>query len=413
MGSTKKLTLGFVKKEFEKEGYTLLSTEYKGTHEKLEVLCPKKHFIEFCYSSFQQNQRCAICARNKKKTIKEVRREFEKEGYTLLSTGYKNNHQKLKVWCSKKHLIETTYHYFQQNHRCKECADENKKKTIKEVRREFEKRRYTLQSKKYKSCNTKLKVLCPRKHSIKITYSNFQQGRGCKKCARENKEKLFFENTKKEFKKRGYVLLSTEYKSSKQKLKALCSKKHLIEIRYSNFQQGQRCRKCADENKKKTIKEVRREFEKRRYTLQSKKYKSNKQKLEVHCPKKHSIKITYGSFQRGQGCGKCYRENNKGSNNPRWNGGTSFEPYPVEFTKSLKKEIKKRDDYKCQNPDCFKKSKRLCVHHIDYIKENCNSTNLITVCISCNSRANTDREMWKLKYQNIIKEKYIIITNSF
>ena len=138
------------------------------------------------------------------------------------------------------------------------------------------------------------------------------------------------------------------------------------------------------------------------------------QKLKILCLREHRITLLYNNFQQGKGCRKCFFENNRGSNHPQWNGGTSFEFYPIEFTKNLKDEIKKRDNYTCQNPDCSKKTKLcLCIHHIDYIKENCSNINLITLCNSCNSRANTDREKWKLMYQNIIEEKYAITVDNF
>ena len=283
--------------------------------------------------------------------------------------------------------------------------------TLDFVRKEFEKERYILLSNEYKGTQEKLEVLCSKKHSIKLRYSVFQQGKGCIICS--GKKKKTIEEVRKEFEKQGYTLLSNKYKNSYTKLKVVCSEKHSIEIRYNNFKQHQRCAICM-RKKKKTIEEVKKEFKKRGYTLLSTEYKNAHKKLKILCPnKKHIIKIVYNNFQQGHGCKKCADENIKENNSPLWNGGTSFEPYTIEFTKSLKKEIKKRDDYKCQNPKCFKKSKRLCIHHIDYIKENCNDLNLITVYISCNSRANTDREMWKLKCQNLIKEKYVIITNSF
>jgi hypothetical protein len=89
-----------------------------------------------------------------------------------------------------------------------------------------------------------------------------------------------------------------------------------------------------------------------------------------------------------------------------WMGGLSFEPYTTEFNKQLKTYIKERDNYTCQNPNCIKPAKYLNVHHIDYIKTNCNEFNLITICCSCNSKANYNRESWKHFYQKLIKEKY-------
>jgi len=74
--------------------------------------------------------------------------------------------------------------------------------------------------------------------------------------------------------------------------------------------------------------------------------------------------------------------------------------------KDFKEIIKYRDCYICQNEDCWKKVDDLNIHHIDYNKENCDHKNLITVCKSCNSRANHNREYWQKYYEKRIKEIY-------
>lgn len=93
-----------------------------------------------------------------------------------------------------------------------------------------------------------------------------------------------------------------------------------------------------------------------------------------------------------------------GPKNPMWNGGISIEPYCDAWAdKEYKEDIKKRDNYTCQNSGCNKKSKRLVVHHIDYVKKNCKPNNLITLCNSCNSKANGNRNCWVEFYTNILK----------
>ncbi len=97
-----------------------------------------------------------------------------------------------------------------------------------------------------------------------------------------------------------------------------------------------------------------------------------------------------------------------GDGNPNWCGGISHEPYCKQWSdKDYKDSIKKRDGYKCLNPECNKTTERLCIHHINYIKKNCHPLNLITVCISCNSKANIDREWHESWYKAIIKNRYI------
>jgi len=110
--------------------------------------------------------------------------------------------------------------------------------------------------------------------------------------------------------------------------------------------------------------------------------------------------------------GKCKKDSKRllemskkisGENSPVWKGGVSHEPYCEQWLdKEYKESIKERDGNICLNPDCNKTSNRLCVHHIDYIKKNCNPLNLITLCTSCNMRANFDRDWHTSWYQSII-----------
>ena len=96
-----------------------------------------------------------------------------------------------------------------------------------------------------------------------------------------------------------------------------------------------------------------------------------------------------------------------GEKNPAWKGGIACEPYcDVWLDKKYKESIKERDGYKCLNPDCNKNSNRLCLHHINYNKKDCRPKNLITICNSCNLRANKDRIWHEVWYNTIIYRRY-------
>lgn len=85
-----------------------------------------------------------------------------------------------------------------------------------------------------------------------------------------------------------------------------------------------------------------------------------------------------------------------GSKNHMWNGGTSFEPYGKKFNKKLKKQIRIRDNFTCQ--ECSQNEEqlgcKLSIHHIDYNKQNNNPNNLISLCNSCHSQTNFSRDNW-------------------
>ena len=86
---------------------------------------------------------------------------------------------------------------------------------------------------------------------------------------------------------------------------------------------------------------------------------------------------------------------------PNWKGGLSFEPYSKDFSKQLKLKVRARDNYTCQ--ECKYSEKQLgynlTVHHIDYDKKNNILSNLISLCRSCNSKVNWNRDNWKNYFQ--------------
>ena len=94
----------------------------------------------------------------------------------------------------------------------------------------------------------------------------------------------------------------------------------------------------------------------------------------------------------------------KGIGNPNWRGGVSKEPYPFNFNEELKELIRKRDNYKCQICGCPQEEclKKLCVHHIDYDKNNLNPQNLITLCASHNTKANFNRWRWTKLFEEVM-----------
>jgi hypothetical protein len=124
--------------------------------------------------------------------------------------------------------------------------------------------------------------------------------------------------------------------------------------------------------------------------------------IEPNC----GIEINYNSYHYGtQRCRPCMvkymfrigKLDVSGEKNPCWLGGISFEPYPLGWNKTFREQIRYRDGYKCQL--CGKSeiecNRKLAVHHIDYDKDNLNPKNLISLCISCHMKTNTNREYWK------------------
>jgi len=94
-----------------------------------------------------------------------------------------------------------------------------------------------------------------------------------------------------------------------------------------------------------------------------------------------------------------------GQNNPNWRGGISTEPYCIEWN-CIKEYVKERDNNVCMNPFCHKTHFKIYVHHINYTKNQCGPDNLISLCNSCNTRANFKRDRWQHLYQFIMNNFY-------
>jgi len=94
-----------------------------------------------------------------------------------------------------------------------------------------------------------------------------------------------------------------------------------------------------------------------------------------------------------------------GKNHPNWQGGISYEPYTVDWTRTLRRSIRERDKYTCQLCGETQGDRALSVHHINYIKQNCNPTNLITLCVKCHGKTQFNKKYWT-NYFNKLCQQY-------
>ena len=122
-------------------------------------------------------------------------------------------------------------------------------------------------------------------------------------------KKLTQDYVKKQFKKYNWVLHS-KYVNSKTKLKCTCENGHTVYITWGAFQHGYRCRKCYSNRNKLPQKFVKEYFKKHGWVLHSK-YINSTTKMKCTCENGHIIYITWHSFKGGSRCKICYNEGRK------------------------------------------------------------------------------------------------------
>lgn len=261
----------------------------------------------------------------------------------------------------------------------------------------------------YKNCESVLKYVCPKGHKSSTNWHRWKRGQRCRYCGYKKaapKMSLGIETVRSAFSSEGYMLLNTEYKNNTQKLRYICSEGHEYRISWVSWKNGARCAVCSG-TAKHSIEFVRRSFGKEGCKLLSKTYKNNKTKLYYICSNGHTASTTWNDWVRGFRCRACWFERSSGSTHHNWKGGITCEPYcDIWLDKEYKESIKDRDGHKCLNPDCRNNYKTLNIHHIDYNKKSCGPENLITLCTSCNARANFDRRWHKAWYRAILHRRY-------
>lgn len=88
-------------------------------------------------------------------------------------------------------------------------------------------------------------------------------------------------------------------------------------------------------------------------------------------------------------CAACQVKFRVGANHWNWRGGKTG--YPEEWGEPLRRAIKTRDKYRCQNCGVHRNKRILHVHHINENKSDCNPDNLITLCTVCHQKHHKHR----------------------
>lgn len=156
-------------------GYTLVSIEYNGVHDPIEVLCPNgHHWITRLSDIHNGNQRCPTCQGIKRFTVTEVIDNFSKSGYIAHLTEYVNARKRINTTCPNGHPWLVTYYKFLSGQRCSKCVGKLKF-TLEEVTNSVSKRGYTLLSSEYIEANHPLKMVCPKKHEVVVSFWEFRK----------------------------------------------------------------------------------------------------------------------------------------------------------------------------------------------------------------------------------------------
>jgi len=349
-----------------------------------------------------------------KYNINYIKQKLALENYKLLPGEYVNANKKLMLECPIGHLIKLSWHKWTQGRRCKYCN--GSRIYFSDIKSRMQSEDYLLLTSEleYKNTKQKLDCKCPNNHIFKISWSNWARGIRCKQCY-INKLRSSFYKIKSQIENFNYKVL-TNFEdndfTSRSLITCECTVGHFFTTTWNKWQNGYRCKVCSlrkrNDKFRLSYDFIKKSFSNEGYILLSDNYKNAFLKLKYICPNGHRHHIKWNYWQQGNRCPFCALINNVGSGHWNWQGGISFDPYcSIWKDQEFKNDIKLRDGFVCCNPLCISKNPNsLVLHHIDYDKKNCNLNNLITLCRSCNAKANFDKEWHQNYYKNILFKKY-------
>ena len=205
------------------------------------------------------------------------------------------------------------------------------------------------------------------------TWEHLLKGKSCPKCAghikptlNEIKEKMLNINSNIEMLNQFEKEVGITKKCIKTFVNCKCKiDGYIWHTSLNSLFSGFGCPKCAG-NIKLTLEEVKTKLLEINPDIEvlSDKYVNGTSKLKCRCLiDNHIWGITWNDLRRGNGCPKCYRENNFGENNPSWKGGiTPLRNHLSSFTiLQWKKDSFKKYNYKCDITGNH--NVKLIIHH--------------------------------------------------
>ncbi len=127
--------------------------------------------------------------------------------------------------------------------------------------------------------------------------------------------------------------------------------------------------------------------------------------VKVACPKRPTYKYcSLSCASKGVERTKEWYEKTSKSLKKRYKEEGLVPSAYDKFNAQVKLRVRVRDDFKCREcgiPE-LECETNLDIHHIDYNKKHSVESNLISLCKSCHTKTNFNRQYWQQKYSTLV-----------
>lgn len=321
---SKTLTYEYVKNYFIEQSCELLEHEYINSKTKMKYICKCGNNSNIDWNHFKQGKRCMKCGGSEKLTLEYVKKFFKEQRCKLLEIEYINANSKMKYICECNNESNISWSNFKNGQRCMKCSG-GEKLTFNFVKKFFENEDCILLETEYINNCTKMKYICKCGNESSIRFDNFQQGQRCRKCYNDNRP-LDYKFISNFFNKKGFELITKEYKNNTIDMECKCANNHILNISYNKLLLGYKCNNCINYEKLQIIKTF---FEENNCKLLDTEYNNSKHCMKYICICGNESKISFNNFKKGKRCKNCGIEKSMKSSN-------QFKNYTFESGKIIK-----------------------------------------------------------------------------
>lgn len=240
----------------EGDGDLLVSTEYVGYTEPLDIWCHRcGNVYSKDFAHWQRGERCPCLAPNRVWTTEEVRKYMlDDDSHDILeTTQYTGTGQVLDIKCGTcEETYQTNFHaYKDADRRCQVCFGP-KRHTQEEIEAIISEDGKSSCVGKYVRSSDKIDILC---HDCDVIYqktiNKFMRGERCISCSHKKRGEalmLSYDEVKQDIEEGGDRLISQTYTGMKDELEILCHSCDKIYKRTLNSYKvhAARCNLCKD-----------------------------------------------------------------------------------------------------------------------------------------------------------------------
>jgi hypothetical protein len=182
----RKLSFAEVEAGFVARGWSLMSTEYKGSQNPLQARCPSGHEITITWNNFHKGQGCGVCAGNVKFTIEQIQKVFAEGGCTLLDTEYTSSSTPMRYVCQCGRESKISVSHFQIGRRCQKCKGKTNSEKLKmsdaELNEFCQKQGTQFVRAWIEKKRTRIEYICKCGMMSEAYWTNFKRCPNCKRC---------------------------------------------------------------------------------------------------------------------------------------------------------------------------------------------------------------------------------------